>query len=89
MVALPEEIKILLTYLVTQGVKALASLFGKDIAGWGAAVVAVLVGAVLFFLEGILALVPADKQELVASVLAFVAVILGSFGTHYSVKSLA
>ena len=88
MIALPNEIKILLTFLITQGLKALAKLFGNDISGAGSALVATAVGAVVFFIEGALALVPADKVEAVSSGLAFVAVILGSFGAHYSYKGL-
>ena len=78
MIALPNEIKILLTFLVTQGLKALFKLFGKDLGGLGAAIVAVVVGAIIFFIEGVVALFP-EQQELIASVLSFVAVILGSY----------
>ena len=87
MITLPEEIKALLTFLVTQGVKAVAKLFGKDIGGLGAAAVAVLVGAIIFFVEGVLNLFP-EKQELVAAILSFVTVVLGSFGAHYTYSGL-
>ena len=89
MIALPEEIKVLFTFLVTQGVKAVAGMFGKDIGGAGAAMIAVFVGAVVFFAEGLLSLVSPEKQELAEAVLAFVALLLGSFGTHYTYKNIA
>jgi hypothetical protein len=89
MFALPEEIKVLVAFLVTQGVKAVANLFGKDIGGVGAASVAVFVGAVVFFAEGLLALVSPEKQEVVQSALALVALLLSSFGTHYTYKNIS
>ena len=88
MFSLPEEIKVLVAFLVTQGVKAVANLFGKDIGGVGAAGVAVLVGAIVFFAEGLLALVSPEKQEVVQSALALVALLLSSFGTHYTYKGI-
>ncbi len=88
MFALPEEIKVLVAFLVTQGVKAVANLFGKDIGGMGAAGVAVLVGSVVFFAEGLLSLVSPEKQEVVQSALALVALLLSSFGTHYTYANL-
>ena len=88
MFALPEEIKVLVAFLVTQGVKAVANLFGKDIGGVGAAAVAVLVGSIIFFAEGLLGLVSPEKQEVVQSALALVALLLSSFGTHYTYKGI-
>jgi len=89
MFALPEEIKVLVAFLVTQGIKAVANLFGKDIGGKGAAAVAVLVGSVIFFAEGLLSLVDSDKQEVAQSVLALVALLFSMFGTHYTIKSVS
>lgn len=88
LVVLPIEIKALLTYLLTQGIKALLALFGKDVSGWASAFTAVAVGAVLFFIEGLLALVPEAYAESVNAGLAFIVVILGSFGTHYTYKNI-
>ena len=88
MITLPLEIKIFLTFLITQGIKSVAKLFGKDIGGTGAAVVAVIVGAIVYFVEGILALVSADNVELYSSALALIALVLGSYGTHYTYKSI-
>ena len=88
MLVLPIEVKALLTYLITQGVKAFLSLFGKDISGGASAITAVVVGSVLFFIEGILELVPAEFIPVAESGLALLAVILGSFGTHYTYKNI-
>ena len=89
MFALPEEIKVLVAFLVTQGVKAVANLFGKDIGGMGAAGVAVLVGSIVFFAEGLLSLVSPEKQEVVQAGMALVALLLSSFGTHYTYKNIS
>ena len=89
MFTLPEEIKVLVAFVVMQGVKAVVKLFGKDLGGKGAAAVAVLVGAIVVFAEGLLGLVSAEKQEAVQQGLSFVAVILAMFGTHYTVKSIS
>jgi hypothetical protein len=88
MITIPVEIKALLTFLITQGLKAVANLFGGDFSKWGSVAVASVVGAILFFFEGILALVPPEKQELVTGVLGFIALLLGSFGTHYTYKNI-
>ena len=88
MITLPLEIKVVLTFLIMQGIKSVAKLFGKDVSGTGAAIVAVVVGAVVYFIEGVLGLVPADKVEMYSSALAFIAMLLGSYGTHYTYKSI-
>ena len=87
MIALPEEIKVLLTFLVTQGIKALFKLMGKEISGWDSAFVAIAVGAIVFFIEGILNLFP-ESAEIIGATLSFLAIVLGSFGTHYTYKNI-
>lgn len=87
-VELPIEIKGLLSYLITQGLKALWNLFGKDFSGGAAAFAAVLVGAVLFFLEGLLGLIPDAQVELVNAVLGLIVLVLSSFGIHYTYRNL-
>ena len=64
-IEMPVEIKGLLSYLITQGLKALWNLFGKDFGGGAAAFAAIVIGAILFFFEGLLALIPEDQIELV------------------------
>ena len=89
MLSLPIEIKALLTYLITQGIKALLALFGKDMAGVAAAVAAVAVGAIVFFIDGMLALVPVEYVDSVGAFLALVVSLLSAFGIHYSYKNIA
>jgi hypothetical protein len=78
-----------LTFLFTQGLKALANLLGFDIAGWTSAVVAALVGAVLVFLDGIVALIPPELQPVASAIFGLIVVVLGSFGVHYTYKGVA
>ena len=89
MISLPIEIKALLTYLITQGIKALLALFGKDMAGVAAAIAAVAVGAIIFFIDGVLALVPVEYVDSVGAFLALVVSLLSAFGIHYSYKNIA
>jgi len=88
LIALPIEIKALLSYLITQGLKALWALFGKDFGGGAAAFGAVVVGAVLFFLEGILGMIPEDYIDVVNGALGLIVLILSSFGIHYTYKNV-
>ncbi len=89
MIGLPIEIKALLTYLITQGVKSLLAMFGKDMAGMTAAISAVVIGSILFFIEGMLALVPAEYADSVSAFLALVVSLLSAFGIHYTYKNIA
>jgi len=89
MISLPIEIKALLTYLITQGVKALLALFGKDMAGVAAAVAAVVIGAIIFFIDGVLALVPVEYVDSVSAFLALVVSLLSAFGIHYTYQNVA
>ena len=89
LISLPEELKVLLVFLITQGLKALWNLAGKDFGGGAAAFAAVVVGAVLFFIDGLLALVPVEYQDAVAATLSFIVAILGAFGVHYSYRNIA
>ena len=88
MLSLPIEIKALLTYLITQGIKALLALFGKDIEGVAAAIAAVAVGSIVFFIDGMLALVPVEYIDSVSAFLALIVSLLSAFGIHYSYKNL-
>ena len=85
---LPEEIKVFLTFLVTQGLKALFNLFGKDFGGVAAGVVAAVVAIVLFGAETLLGLVPDEYKDSVAAALSFIVALLGAFGVHYSYRNI-
>jgi len=92
MFELPVEIvgliTLLVAFLVAQGVKGVFSLFGKDISGYAAAFTAVAVGAVVFFMEGIIGLFPPDAQQLVVAILQALSLVLGMFGVHKTYKGL-
>jgi len=88
MIGLPIEIKAFLTFAITQGIKAVLALFGKDMSGMTSAVAAVVVGSILFFIEGVLALVPAEYADSVSAFLALVVALLSAFGIHYVYKNV-
>lgn len=92
MFELPPELRVALgaglTFLFSQGLKALANLIGFDFSGWGSAVVASLVAAALVFLDGIVALIPPDLQPVAGGIFAVIVTVLGAFGVHYSYKGL-
>jgi len=90
MFELPSEAVVLITlgvgFLVTQGVKGLLANFGIDLSGKAAALTAVIVGAIVIFINGFVGLFPLDVQETVVVVLQAVVGILGMFGIHKTVK---
>ena len=75
------------TFLVTEGLKALSSLVGVELSGYGAAIVASLValGMGLFELV-VIPLIPAESLPVVESAAQLILVILSSFGAHKTVK---
>ena len=81
-------ITLLVAFLVAQGVKGLFSLFGWEIGGYAAAFTAVLVGAIVLFVEGFVGLFPPETQQIVTGILQAVAMILGMFGVHKTYKGL-
>ena len=89
MIGLPIEIKGLLTFLITQGFKAFLGLFGKDMSGKVAAIAAVIVGAAIFFIDGMLAQVPVEYVDSVSAGLALVVSLLSAFGIHYTYQNVA
>ena len=92
MFELPIEIVGLITiaiaFLVAQGVKGVASLFGWDIGGYAAAFTALVVGLLVLFIEGFVGMFPADVQEIVVLILQAFGMIFGMFGAHKTYKGL-
>ena len=84
----PIEIVALLTFLLTQGIKALLGLFDKDMSGMTAAIVAVAVGSLLFFMAGVIGIFPVEIQESIVAGLGLIGVILSGFGIHYTYKGI-
>ena len=76
-------------FLVAQGVKGFLALFGLDLSGHAAAFTAVLVGALVVFIQGFVGLFPPESQEMVIVILNAVGTILGMFGVHKTYKGLA
>ena len=75
-----------MTFLVTEGLKALGGIFKIDVSGVGSVVVAAIVGVLLLLVNGWLALIPADYVEIAKSVMSLLVVVLSSFGVHKTVK---
>lgn len=88
MLKLPEELRVLLTFLIVQGFKAFLNLFDKDLSGKAAAVVGALIAAFMVFLDSILALVPAEYIDTVSAVLGLLVAISSAFGLHYSYRNV-
>jgi FtsH-binding integral membrane protein len=74
------------TFLVTEGLKALGPFLKIDISGAKSVVVAALVGVLLLLVNGWLALIPPEYHEVARSVMSLVVVVLSSFGVHKTVK---
>ena len=90
MLELSPELQALLiagvTFLVTEGLKALGGLLKIDVSGAGSVVVAALVGVLLLLVNGWLALIPPEYNEIARSVMSLLVVVLSSFGVHKTVK---
>lgn len=79
---------VLVTFLVTAGIKSLSTLVGMDLSGYGAAWTAALV-AILFglFQTSVVPNIPANYLPLVDQVAGLLIAILGAMGVHKTVKS--
>lgn len=90
MFELPIEIVALITliisFLVMQGAKSLLANFGWDLSGKVAMFTAILVGSIVFFIEGFVGMFPVDVQQVVVTVLQALIAVLGMFGVHKTVK---
>lgn len=82
-------IYIVITFLVTQGLKSLSKLLGKDFGGFGSAIVASVVAlAVGLFNSVIVPLIPAEALPVIEPAAALIVSILGAFGVHYTYAAL-
>ena len=82
-------ITLLVGFLVTQGLKSLSNLLGFDLSGYAAALVAAVVTLLVGVFNGLIPLIPANIAPLIEPAAALIIAILGAFGVHYSIKSLA
>lgn len=81
-------ILIVVTFLVTSGIKSLSELWGKDLSGASAALTAGLVGLFIMIFNSVLVpLIPASALSVVEPAAALLIVILGAFGVHKTAKS--
>ena len=89
MITLPPEIRVLLVFLLTAGLKEVANLFGQEPYGKLTAFVAALVAAAVVFVDSALAALPADWQPGVAAALSIVATLLSAFGLNRTIKAFS
>lgn len=89
-VTLPVELQALIAmglgFIVTQGIKSLSTLLGKDLSGYAAAITASVVTTVVYFFNAILSAVPASAAPSVSIGLMLLVSILGAFGVYTTVK---
>lgn len=89
-VALPVDLETLIQFgvalFVTQGLKSLSKLLGKDISGWTAVLTASIASSVIFFFNALLSAVPDAAEPSVAVLLTLIVTILGSFGLKDTIK---
>lgn len=80
-------ILIVVTFLVTAGIKSLSATLGRDLSGVGAALTAGLVGLVVtLFNTLVVPAIPASALSVVEPAAGLLIVILGAFGVHAEVK---
>lgn len=79
---------LVVTYLVTAGIKSLSTMLGKDLSGFGAALTAGLVGLVIGIFNSVLVpIIPVTALPVIEPAAGLIVVILGSFGLHKTVKA--
>ena len=82
LITLPEPLRVVvagfIAALVTEGLKALGNLFNIDLSGRAAALTALVVTAVLTYIDALLATVPPELETVVNLIFA----LLIAFGVH-------
>jgi len=86
----PELINFLLviplTFLITEGLKSLSALLGRDLTGAAAFIVAGLVAAVMAFINALLASIPPAQEPIWTAVFQLIVLLLGAAGLHKTIK---
>ena len=86
LIQLPEPLKVLVAgfvgVLVTEGLKALGALLGRDLTGASAAIAASLTTAILLFADTLLAFILPKYEQMATLILELLVAILGGFGLH-------
>lgn len=79
----------LVLWLVVNGLKSASEWFGRDLNGWATVIVTVVTATVIFFLNQILAQVPASAQPLVSTILQLLVLLFAGVGIkRLEVKAL-
>ena len=89
MLTIPPELRPVLVFLLTAGLKDLFALFGTEISGKTTAFTAALVAAAMTFLDSALAALPVDWQPAVTAILTIAAALLSAFGLQRTLKKIA
>ncbi len=84
-VVLSQLIQAAVIFLVTQGLKALGTLLGRDLSGYAALLTALAVAAINAFSEALYAVLPPEWQEVVRQGAEFIAALLMAMGVHYTI----
>jgi hypothetical protein len=80
-------IMILVTFLVTAGLKSLSTMIGMDLSGSAAAITAALVGlCVTLWSSVIVPMIPAASLPVIEPLSQILLIILSSFGLHKTIK---
>lgn len=81
-------ILIIVTFIVTAGIKSLSTLLGKDLSGSSAAITAGLVALLISIWQTVIVpIIPASAFPIIEPTANLIVVILGAFGLHKTVKS--
>jgi len=75
-------IAVLVTFLVTEGAKALAARFGTDIGPGVSQIIAALVGLLVMVVNPLLAQVPAEYAPYLVSAIQVILAVFSAFGVH-------
>jgi len=97
MTEIPAEVLVILqflvvgivTFLVTQGLKALAKLLHKDFSGWASMITAIFVATIMFFLQQIVSVLPPAVAQITFTIVGLIGMVLSAMGVHYSYKGLS
>ena len=83
-------ILLVVTFLVTEGLKGLSQLVGADLSGYGAAIVAGFVALLVGLFQSVLVpLIPPAFLPIVEPVAVLLVTILGAIGVHKTIKRFA
>lgn len=80
---------ILVSFLVTAGIKSISDLAGADLSGYGAAITATAVAVVIGVVKtAIMPQVPVEYLPMVEQIAGMIVTILGAMGVHRTVKAM-